>query len=83
MVTFNLSRVFMRGADFSVATHFLLCEICERGIIFVENYKDMYYKLFNKITDVIEELKEIQCQTEEKYMEAKTTDDIAIEEMNK
>ena len=32
------------------------------------NYKDMYYKLFNKITDIIEELKEVQCQMEEEYM---------------
>lgn len=29
------------------------------------DYKTLYYQLFNKITDVIEELKEIQCQTEE------------------
>lgn len=34
------------------------------------DYKDMYYKLFNKITDVIEELKEIQCQMEEEYLES-------------
>ena len=31
------------------------------------DYKNMYYELFNKVTDVIEELKEIQCQMEEMY----------------
>ena len=32
------------------------------------NYKEMYFELFNKLTDVIEELKEIQKETEEKYI---------------
>ncbi len=32
------------------------------------DYKDMYYALFNKLTDVIEELKEIQCQMEEMHL---------------
>lgn len=31
-------------------------------------YKDLYYKLFNRITDIIEELKEIQNQAEEMYI---------------
>jgi len=30
------------------------------------DYKEMYFELFNKITDVIEELKEIQKEMEEK-----------------
>lgn len=34
------------------------------------DYKSLYYELFNKLTDVIEELKEFQCQMEEKYIEA-------------
>ena len=33
-------------------------------------YKDMYYQLFNKITDIIEELKEIQIKMEEMYIES-------------
>lgn len=32
------------------------------------DYKEMYYKLFNRITDVIEELKEIQEEVEEMYI---------------
>ena len=32
------------------------------------DYKEMYFELFNKITDVIEELKEIQREMEEKYV---------------
>ena len=33
------------------------------------DYKSLYFELFNKLTDVIEELKEIQIQMEEKYIE--------------
>ncbi len=32
--------------------------------------KDLYFKLFNKITDMIEELKQLQCEMEEAYIEA-------------
>lgn len=28
-------------------------------------YKDLYYQLFNEVTDVIEKLKEIQCRMED------------------
>lgn|GEM_PF-1332937 len=31
----------------------------------MENYKKAYFELFNKLTDVIEELKELQCRAEE------------------
>lgn len=34
----------------------------------MENYKEMYYKLFNKITDVIGELQNIQKETEEIFI---------------
>lgn len=65
---------FYAWCRFSVTTHFLLCEICKREVIVIDDYKDMYYKLFNKITDIIEELKEIQCQMEEKYIGIETSD---------
>lgn len=32
------------------------------------NYNEMHYKLFNKITDVITELQEVQKLTEEMYI---------------
>lgn len=32
------------------------------------NYKEMYFLLFNKITDTIESLQEIQQQAEEMYI---------------
>lgn len=32
------------------------------------DYKRMYFELFNKITDVIEDLKAVQCKTEEIYI---------------
>lgn len=34
----------------------------------MSDYKEMYFTLFNKITDVIEELKKIQLEMEEKYV---------------
>lgn len=43
----------------------------------MEDYKEMYLKLFNKVTEVIEELKKIQAETEEMYLNAQNdkTDD--------
>ena len=38
----------------------------------MEDYKKMYYELFNKITDVIENLKKIQQDAEESYLSAAT-----------
>ncbi len=35
----------------------------------MSNYKKMYYRLFNRISDVIDELKEIQQETEEMFIE--------------
>ena len=40
-----------------------------------DNYKDMYFKLFNKITDIIEELKEVQKQAEDAYINSDSNDD--------
>ena len=40
------------------------------------DYKKMYFELFNKITDVIEDLQEIQQKTEEMYM---NSEDMVIE----
>lgn len=33
------------------------------------DYKEMYYQLFNEVSDVIEKLKEIQCKMEEMHAE--------------
>jgi len=35
---------------------------------------NLYYKLFNRITDIIEELKEIQVQVEEMYINSAKTE---------
>lgn len=32
------------------------------------DYEKMYYKLFNKITDIIKELEDVQKETEEMYI---------------
>lgn len=37
------------------------------------DYKSMYFQLFNKITDIVEELKEVQKKTEEMYMNETVT----------
>jgi len=44
----------------------------------MDRYQEMYYKLFNKITDVIEELKKVQQETEEMFAdyEGKPPDNI-------
>ena len=39
-------------------------------------YKDLYYKLFNGITDIIEELKELQKQAEERYINSRKNEKI-------
>ena len=39
----------------------------------MHDYKEMYFRLFNEITDVIERLKQIQCDMEGKY--SKSEDD--------
>ena len=50
----------------SVAHTFLFAR---KGVLkIMSDYKDLYYKLFNRITDIIEELKELQVQAEEKYI---------------
>jgi len=38
------------------------------------DYKSLYFQLFNKLTDVIEELKEIQAQAEETYLNTSSED---------
>ncbi|MBR6609336.1 MAG: hypothetical protein IKK99_03865 [Oscillospiraceae bacterium] len=45
----------------------------------MENYKDLYYLLFNRVTDIIRQLKSIQQVSEEMFItftesEAKSTD---------
>ncbi len=41
------------------------------------DYKKMYLKMFNKVTDVIEELKELQVECEDIYID---TDDESSED---
>lgn len=35
----------------------------------MEEYKELYFAMFNKITDIIEELQKLQQECEEKIME--------------
>ena len=34
----------------------------------MSEYKDLYFKLFNRVTDIIEELKELQAEAEDMYL---------------
>ena len=43
------------------------------------DYIEMYSKLFNKITDIIEELRLVQQQTEELYIQSKEFEIILLE----
>ncbi len=36
----------------------------------MDNYKESYLMLFNKITDLIEQMKEIQIEAEERWISA-------------
>ena len=42
------------------------------------NYKEMYSILFNKMTDIIEEIQQIQLQTEEMYIHSKDRDFVLL-----
>ena len=64
---------FLCVVQISVATHFLLWNK-SKEIAVMEDYKSMYFKLFNQITDIIEQLKEIQATTEEMYINANSDD---------
>lgn len=35
------------------------------------NYKKMYFKLFNEISDIVERLRQVQEETEEMYISEK------------
>ena len=66
-----------RGLHFSVCitsvVHTFL--FARKGVLqIMSEYKDLYYKLFNRITDIIEELKELQVQAEEMYINSKQDD---------
>ena len=41
----------------------------------MDDYKSMYFNLFNKLTNIIEELKEIQPEAEEMYINANADND--------
>ena len=56
------------GFTFSVRpswTHFFNW----REVKNMADYKELYFELFNKVTDIIEELEKIQCDMEEKCIE--------------
>ena len=42
----------------------------------MEDYKKLYFELFNKITDTIENLKKIQLEAEETFITS--SDDVTI-----
>ena len=45
----------------------------------MDDYKKMYYELFNKITDAIENLKKIQQEAEEKFIASGENSSVVID----
>ncbi len=43
------------------------------------DYKCLYFSLFNRLTDVIEELKEMQIEMEEMYVDAEEQTEDGLE----
>jgi len=39
------------------------------------DYKEMYYQIFNKLTDIMEEIKNLQLEMEEKYMKSESEEE--------
>ncbi len=48
----------------------------------MEDYKEMYYMLFNKITDIIGELQAIQIKTEELLISSESKQNIPSDKQN-
>ena len=59
----------MRGLQDSVPRIFLLREKKRKGEYEMNDYKEMYYQLFNKITDIINSLMAVQQEMEKMYIE--------------
>jgi len=38
------------------------------------DYKELYFSLFNKLTDLIEEMKNVQIEAEERYIQLEDND---------
>ena len=66
--------VFMRGTIFCCHA-FLFVEYYERRKPIMPDYEKMYFTLFNKVSDIIEELKEIQCEMEEVIIDDNNTEE--------
>lgn len=60
-------------------TYWTICPKMIRGDM-MENYKMMYTRLFNKITDIIEELQAVQQETEDMYMREEGENMVVLEE---
>lgn len=44
------------------------------------DYKEMYTILFNKVTDIIEDLQQIQCKTEEMYIQSREAEIVQMKQ---
>ncbi len=59
----------MRCFDESGA-FFICAKIWYKGVETVVDYKELYFELFNALTDILEKIKEVQKKAEEAHMEA-------------
>ncbi|MCY1713691.1 hypothetical protein [Caproiciproducens galactitolivorans] len=44
------------------------------------DYKEMYTILFNKVTDIIEDLQQVQCKTEEMYIQSREAEIVQMKQ---
>ena len=42
------------------------------------DYKQMYYKLFNKLSDIIEEIQQVQADAEELFLESDDDEEAVV-----
>ena len=57
-----------RAVRFSVRGFGRALFYLQRSKVFMPDYKRLYHKMFNKVTDIIEELQNLQQEVEEEYI---------------
>ena len=65
----STASFLVRGLLIFSTTHFLMGENSGKEHTLMADYKEMYYHIFNKLTDLTEEIKALQSQMEEMYIE--------------
>jgi len=46
-----------------------------KGVAYMADYKEMYYQIFNKLTDIMEEIKNVQLEMEELFIKSESDEE--------